>query len=212
VTNRLLVDLGMDREVSVSAWLDGGLPRAAAEPFELDWPLDDGELEDLRWYLEDYLRVPYGVYGDKGPQVAAALDGWGQAIFRSVLRSGSARDAYNDVRHREGATEILFRSPSPALLALPWELLRDPARSTPVALDLERWCRSAFCGGGVRVCSPAAALAPIWARTFTSRRSLRTSARTCRCSPTRRSGRSSPSQRSPPTTRSSGEPTRASMG
>jgi hypothetical protein len=60
VPDRLLVDLGVDGRVSIGIWLDGELP-AAGKPRELEWPLDSGALEDLRWYLEDYLRSPFGV-------------------------------------------------------------------------------------------------------------------------------------------------------
>jgi hypothetical protein len=60
VVDRLLIDLDTGGRVSVSTWLDGELPGAAGEPIELTWPLDSGELEDLRWYLEDYLRAPFG--------------------------------------------------------------------------------------------------------------------------------------------------------
>ena len=37
-------------------------------------------LEDLRWYLEDYLRAPYGVYGDRGPMIEASLGVWGAML------------------------------------------------------------------------------------------------------------------------------------
>jgi tetratricopeptide (TPR) repeat protein len=138
VLDRLIIDLAPDGRVSVSSWLDGELPGApAAEPFALAWPLDGEALEALRWYLEDYLRAPFGVYGDRGPDVAEALAGWGEAIFNAVFGTGPARDVYVRVRARIGAaTELIFRSSSPAFLALPWELLRDPSRPTPVALDL----------------------------------------------------------------------------
>ena len=39
----------------------------------LTWPLDDDALEDLRWYLEDYLKAPFGVYEDRGSAVEARL-------------------------------------------------------------------------------------------------------------------------------------------
>ena len=60
MADRLLVDLGLDGRVSVGTWLDGDLP-ATGESCELAWPLDGDALEDLRWYLEDYLRAPFGV-------------------------------------------------------------------------------------------------------------------------------------------------------
>ena len=55
MTGRLLVDLGADGMVRVTV-LNGELPSYAA-PAELSWPLDGDALEDLRWYLEDYLTA-----------------------------------------------------------------------------------------------------------------------------------------------------------
>lgn len=112
MVDRLLVELGADGRVSVGSRLEGGAPEAGA-PSELVWPLDQDALEDLRWYLEDYLCAPFGVYEDRGPQVAARLARWGEAIFSAVFRDGSARDAYINVRARRRPMEVLFRSSSP---------------------------------------------------------------------------------------------------
>ena len=127
--DRLLVDLGGDRRAVVSSWPDGGLPEEVARA-PLTWPLDASALEDLRWYLEDYLLAPYGVWEDRGPTVAEKLAGWGDEVFASVFGSGPARDAYH--RARDRGLEVVFRSADPSLLALPWELMRDGAG--PVAL------------------------------------------------------------------------------
>ena len=126
MADRLLVDLGEDGWVSVGTWLDGELP-AAGKPGELAWPLAGEALEDLRWYLEDYLRMPFGVWEDRGPQVESVLAEWGQAVFSSVFGVGPARDAYVRMRARRGPVELVFRSASPGLLGLPWELMTDPA-------------------------------------------------------------------------------------
>jgi tetratricopeptide (TPR) repeat protein len=131
MADRLLVDLGTDGLVTVGTWPEGGLPETVSRE-RLEWPLDEGALEDLRWYLEDYLRAPFGVWEDRGPQIQARLAGWGEEIFASVFGSGRARDAYQRARDRE--LELVFRSASPALLGLPWELMRDPGG--PVALGL----------------------------------------------------------------------------
>jgi hypothetical protein len=72
VPDRLLVDLGGDRRAVVSSWPDGGLPEEVARA-PLTWPLDASALEDLRWYLEDYLLAPYGGVGGPRP------DGGGEA-------------------------------------------------------------------------------------------------------------------------------------
>ena len=131
----LVVDLGLDGRVSVTTWLDGkrvGTEAAAA----LEWPMGADAQEDLRWYLEDYLLAPFGVWVDKGPQVEARLKGWGESIFAAVFGSGPARDVYVRMRARGVPFELVFRSAARELLWLPWELMRDPARPIPLALEL----------------------------------------------------------------------------
>ena len=140
MTDRLVVDLGADGVIRVGTVLDEGLP-SSGEAAALSWPLDGDVLEDLRWYLEDYLIAPYGVYEDRGARIAGELDGWGRAVFRAVFGSGSARDAYVSMR-AHGDVELVLRSDAPALLGLPWELMADPARDTPLALDIAGVSRS----------------------------------------------------------------------
>ena len=110
------------------------------------WPLDANVLEDLRWYLEDYLLAPFGVWEDRGPAVRAKLAGWGEEVFGRVFGAGSARDAYQ--RARDGGLEVVFRSAVPGLLGLPWELMRDSAG--PVALGAGGISRSLPVAGGAR--------------------------------------------------------------
>ena len=84
--DRLLVDLGGDGQASVLSWREGGLPEEVSRG-ELAWPLDDDALEDLRWYLEDYLLAPFGVWEDRGPAVRGKLAAWGEQVFQSVTGS-----------------------------------------------------------------------------------------------------------------------------
>jgi hypothetical protein len=125
----LLVDLDTDGQARVSSWPDGGLPEEVSRA-PLAWPLDDDALEDLRWYLEDYLLAPYGVWEERGPAIREKLAGWGDLVFGSVFADGPARFAYE--RARDRGLEVLFRSADPGLLGLPWELMRDGAG--PVAM------------------------------------------------------------------------------
>ena len=136
MADRLFVDLTADGRISVGTWLEGELPGGAAgEPCALAWPLDADALEELRWYLEGYLRAPFGVYEDRGPEVAARLASWGRAVFGAVFGPGPARDAYQRIRARPAGVQVVFRSGATPLLGLPWELMRDPARELPLALD-----------------------------------------------------------------------------
>ena len=136
MADRLLVDLTADGRVSVGTWLDGELPGGAAgEPRGLAWPLDGNALEELRWYLEDYLRAPFGVYESRGPATAARLGPWGETVFEAVFGAGPARDAYQRMRARPAGVQLVVRSDVAPLLGLPWELMRDPARGLPLVLD-----------------------------------------------------------------------------
>ena len=85
--DRLLVDLRADGQAAVMSWPDGGLPEEISQA-PLAWPLGAESLGDLRWYLEDYLLAPFGVWEDQGPQVEDKLAGWGDEVFGAVFGSG----------------------------------------------------------------------------------------------------------------------------
>ena len=137
VAGRLLVDLDADGHVSVGIWPEGR-PLEAISRASLKWPLGETALADLRWYLEEYLRTPFGVWEDRGPRIEKQLASWGEAIFGLVFKVGPAREAYQ--RAREQDLALVVRSASPALLGLPWELIRDPAG--PAALNLAGFSRT----------------------------------------------------------------------
>jgi hypothetical protein len=138
VPDRLLVDLGSDGQAEVLVWPDGGLPELVSRA-PLGWPLGGDALDDLRWYLEDYLLAPFGVWEDRGPAVRVKLAGWGDEVFGSVFGSGSARFAYE--RARDRGLEVVFRSAEPSLLGLPWELMRDGAGPVPLGAGSRGVCR-----------------------------------------------------------------------
>ena len=141
--DRLVVDLGGDGQAAVLKWPDGRLPKEVARA-PLAWPLDGDALEDLRWYLEDYLTAPFGVWEDRGPSIREKLPKWGDQVFDSVFGAGLARSAYEQTRDR--GLEVLFRSAEPGLLGLPWELMRDG--TGPVALGKGGISRSLLVAGG----------------------------------------------------------------
>jgi tetratricopeptide (TPR) repeat protein len=142
VPDRLIIDLHPDRRVEVASWPEGqASPDVPGEALGLSWPLDDEMLEGLRWYLEDYLRAPFGVYGDRGPAIEADLDNWGRQIFAGLFGTG------HPFLREHPRAELVCRSSSAPLLALPWELMRDPA-GEPVAIA----------PGGIVRCLPSAHL------------------------------------------------------
>ncbi len=118
----------------------------AGDPEPLEFPLSAAEREELRWYLEDYLVAPFAVYEERGQQIEGKLQGWGERLFGAVFGPGRpGRDAYIKARGAERC-ELLIASSSPTFLGLPWELLRDPERATPLALDLAGFSRTMRAG------------------------------------------------------------------
>jgi hypothetical protein len=110
VVDRLVVDLNPDGMASVATWLDGDDFSDTGPAFEVAWPLSGDALDDLRWYLEDYLRLPSAVYGEKGQRLQAQLAEWGAQVFGAVFGTGLARDAYVRMRSRPAGTRLVFRS------------------------------------------------------------------------------------------------------
>src|SRR5215471_19978948 len=144
VADRLLVDLGGDGQAAVAWWRKDELPEPVSQA-PVVWPLETPALEDLRWYLEDYLQAPFGVWEQRGPRIQADLAGWGAAVFASVFGPGPARDAYQ--RARDRGLELVFRSAEPGWLGLPWELMDDGAG--PAALGLAGVSRALRVAGQV---------------------------------------------------------------
>lgn len=143
VVDRMIVDLNTDHTASVLTWLEGDDLPEVSSSFPLAWPLDADALTELRWYLEEYLILPSGVYGDRGLRIAEQVSRWGEALFAAVFGAGTpARDAYLRLRARGNSPVLVLRSPSPELLGLPWELMRDPALRDPLALNLAGLSRS----------------------------------------------------------------------
>jgi tetratricopeptide (TPR) repeat protein len=145
VADRLVVDLNVDGMATVMSWRDKAPPEVLSQT-PLAWPLDAAAQEDLRWYLEDYLLAPYGVWEERGPAIRDNLAGWGERVFGAVFGTGPARDAYQ--RARDQGLEVLFRSADPILLGLPWELMRDG--TGPVALGQGGISRSLPTAAGAR--------------------------------------------------------------
>lgn len=133
--NRLVVQED-EGSVRVSLQCPGRIaPEAAclAEPFESPWTPRD--TEDLRWYLESYLSLPFAVYKDRGAAIQRQVPVWGEKLFASLFGRGrSGRDAYLRARTL-GSWELWIASSSTSFLSLPWELLKDPQDSSPLALS-----------------------------------------------------------------------------
>ncbi len=97
-----------------------------AGPFPFALPLDDAILDELRWYLEQYIRWPVGEE-ERAARVANQLEGWGRALFAAVFTATEAARVWTQFRLHEPDRPRLVTldcTESP-VLRLPWELLAD---------------------------------------------------------------------------------------
>ena len=80
-------------------------------------------LPELRWYLEDYLQIPFGVYHQLAECIAKTMQVWGASIFNTLFTE-YARDWYQDAKRQnfEGF-RIKITSDSPEIMSWPWEAL-----------------------------------------------------------------------------------------
>ncbi|WP_434687516.1 tetratricopeptide repeat protein [Pseudanabaena minima] len=91
-------------------------------------PVNDGDLAEIRDYLEKYTSLYMMDVDDRSAErTEAKLPLWGAALFEAIFSVGDAKEIFNDFQDSDQRDKILTISAShPLILALPWELLRDP--------------------------------------------------------------------------------------
>lgn len=91
-------------------------------------PISEEDQKDIQWYLEVYAtRYTTNVDDERAKKIADNLPQWGADLFNAVFHSRSAQRLFNDFQDEDEAGRLLTISAShPAILSLPWELLRDP--------------------------------------------------------------------------------------
>lgn len=119
------LNLRFPDESHVEATLDGeqsGL-LSFANPVA---PLDR---RDLAWYLEIYGAHSLGDPDDRhAARIAARLPEIGEALFKAVFLGPALRLFERFQDRQDGARLLTVSAEHPEILAIPWELLRDPSR------------------------------------------------------------------------------------
>ncbi|MBL9008739.1 MAG: tetratricopeptide repeat protein [Myxococcales bacterium] len=113
--------------------------------YRVQAPLGPIEADDLRWYLEEYYRWPFGLFRERARTIEAKLPAWGNELYQMALGGkapGPALSAWQHAAERgvrrfsvhvdqdlpEGASadeRRMTREAAAAWLTLPWELLHD---------------------------------------------------------------------------------------
>jgi tetratricopeptide (TPR) repeat protein len=107
----------------------------------VDFTVSDTDREGVRWYLEDFLEYPV----EPAPTIAAGVEGrlaeLGGQLFTEVFGSGDGLRLWARLQDRLSQTRVEIASEVADATALPWELLRDPATGTPLALEAASFVR-----------------------------------------------------------------------
>jgi tetratricopeptide (TPR) repeat protein len=121
-------------------WQDGAARRVAVA--EVAGLPGGGEGERVRWYLEDYAEFPV----DPAPVIAQAAETQlaqaGTELFRAVFADMDAVGIWERARDRLGQVRVEVEADPGEGPGLAWELLRDPGRDAPVALDAAAFVRT----------------------------------------------------------------------
>jgi len=90
-------------------------------------PLNEDDLQELRWYLETYsANYTADVDDGRSQRLQAQLKSWGVALYRSVFQ-GDTVERFIEFRNlREAGRVVTVQASHPLLLSLPWELLHTP--------------------------------------------------------------------------------------
>ncbi len=120
-----------------------GAPRSATSA-RLDLGLTAQDQEDMRWYLEDYLQYP----GAPAPQIAARVEArvaeLGKELFTQIFRAGDAARLWDAAADGLAGTRVEVDAGVEGGVAVPWELLRDPATGGVLALRAGAFVRTHF--------------------------------------------------------------------
>ncbi|HEV2253432.1 MAG TPA: tetratricopeptide repeat protein [Streptosporangiaceae bacterium] len=137
---------GGNRRVAVE-WQDDRGRRAAVAEFA--FAADPVERQKIRWYLEDYPQFT----ADPAPQLAreaeAILADIGARLFSRVFAGRDAMRIWELVRSRLGEARVEVDADPSDVPGLPWELLRDPATDSPLALAARAFVRTHLQAAGV---------------------------------------------------------------
>jgi tetratricopeptide (TPR) repeat protein len=104
-----------------------GEPPDQSQAFDFVNPLDDDDLEDIRWYLENY-GIDYAAEPDdqRAERITGQLRDWGEQLFDAVFKADDKTfELYRNFYDQEEPGRLLtIAANHPAVLSLPWELLR----------------------------------------------------------------------------------------
>lgn len=104
--------------------------------------LSDQEQGDLRWYMEDYLQRADQVAAVAVEQVEALMQVRGVELYERILEgSRDVRRIFDRVFDSLADLRVEITTGVAEAASIPWELMREPASDSPIALRAKAFVR-----------------------------------------------------------------------
>ncbi|MCC6615553.1 MAG: tetratricopeptide repeat protein [Anaerolineae bacterium] len=102
---------------------------ASTNPAPFTPPLTDNDLDEIRWYLEDYSTWPTEVDRLRAERIEEKLTTWGTALTESVIQhTGNEGLLAEFLKDASDDKKITIDASDSRVLRLPWELMTDGTR------------------------------------------------------------------------------------
>jgi tetratricopeptide (TPR) repeat protein len=141
-TSLIVRYIGLDGQAhrfSVTRARDNKAADPVTVPSPVGFPVEGQSVHDLmqelRWYLESFLRYPFPPETFRAERLLAARQEWGRVVFEALFHAGKGRDFYHDATREPDALHLEIHADDPGVLAWPWEALQDIETNHVLALQ-----------------------------------------------------------------------------
>jgi len=139
-----------DRYNTEVSLYDSGVKQTSTE-LRFSIQFSPRDREDIRWYLEDFLRYCDAPAPEIAARVEQRMQEIGGELFHAIFdASDETRTLWADVRTHLGEIRVEINSSHPDWRLLPWELMRDPETNQPISLGCRAFVRVSPCSEPAR--------------------------------------------------------------
>jgi tetratricopeptide (TPR) repeat protein len=109
---------------------------------DIEFSLTPSEREELRWYMEDYLQRAESVAEVQIQQIEEWLKRRGEELYAKVLAANvNTQAVWFAVREQLADLRVQINTGIAEAASIPWELMRDPASDSAIALRVKSFVR-----------------------------------------------------------------------
>ena len=101
--------------------------RALDYQVEFEFGVTQEQRDLIQWYLEEYLRYPWGEFHNRATKAVNLMNQLGAELFRAVFGNKETSAIYAEICKELRETRIVISAGSSEGISIPWELMRDPA-------------------------------------------------------------------------------------